>query len=469
MKIALIQLPHFYGGSNSRPPIHYPNGLGYISSILSSNGIGNDGINLWERELTVDQAISAFDYSQYDVFGISAYSTQYKYLKEFSLKLKSQYSKIPIICGGPGPTFSSKIILNNTGVDFCVIGEGEITIIELLENLNEPQNVAGISYKKNNEIIYTPTREYIKDLDSIPFPDRELFDFRKIIERKTLVSKKYDRKQYISADIIAGRGCPYHCNFCSKTFSGLRLRSINNIILEAVQLKEQFGINHLQFDDELVLINKKRTHELCARLKELKLWWSCQGRIDQVDEEILRTLKDSGCIELGYGVESVSQAILDRMNKHIKADNIIPVIKMTREIGITPIIQYMYGYPGETDETIEKTFQFFKELDIPFIGSTTTPIPGSVLYDDCVKSDVIKDEENYLLSLDSGYNLLGSRINLTNFTDKELVQKQRKLQIRIMHNYLKKRPLQYISFISGVVLRKVARIIKKDRLITGFR
>jgi anaerobic magnesium-protoporphyrin IX monomethyl ester cyclase len=461
MKIALIQLPHFYGENHSRPPAHYPNGLGYIASVLSSNGIDRDGINLWERELTVDQAIRSFDYSRYDVFGISAYSTQYKYLKEFSLKLKLQYPKIPIICGGPGPTFSSKIILANTGVDFCVIGEGEITIIELLKNLNEPQNVAGISYKINKEIIYTAPREYIKDLDLIPFPDREIFDFRVIIERKISISKQYDRKQYISADIIAGRGCPYHCTFCSKTFSGVRLRSIDNIILEAIQLKEQFGINHLQFDDELVLINKKRTLELCARIKELKLWWSCQGRIDQVDEEILRILKDSGCIELGYGVESASQSILDRMNKRIKADNIIPIIKMTREIGITPIIQYMYGYPGETDETIEKTYQFFKKVDIPFVGSTTTPIPGSSLYDDCIKNRIIKDEENYLLSLDSGYNLVGGRINLTNFTDHELMRKQRKLQIRITHNYLKKRPLQYISFISGVILRKIVRIIKR--------
>jgi hypothetical protein len=91
----------------------------------------------------------------------------------------------------------------------------------------------------------------------------------------------------------------------------------------------------------------------------------------------------------------------------------------------------------------------------------TTPIPGSKLYDDCVANGIIKDEENYLLNLDSGYNLAAGSINLTNFTDKELAQKQRKLQIRITHNYLKKRPLQYISFLSGIIFRKVKRMIKK--------
>ena len=134
---------------------------------------------------------------------------------------------------------------------------------------------------------------------------------------------------------------------------------------------------------------------------------------------------------------------------------------MTRETGITPIIQYMYGYPGETDETIEKTFQFFKELDIPFIGMTTTPIPGSKLYADCVRNGLIKDEENYLLNLDSGYNIGAGMINLTNFTDKELVQKRRKLQIRITHNYLKKRPVQYILLILSIISGRVMRLVKK--------
>ena len=451
MKIALIQMPHFYGDNHSRPPAHYPNGLGYISSVLTANGIDHDGINLWERELTVDQAINIFDYSGYDVLGISAYSTQYKYLKEYSLKLKSRYPDIPIICGGPGPTFSSKIILANTGVDICVISEGEVTIIDLLKNMDRLPDIAGIAYKNKGEIIYTSRRPNIKDLDSLPFPDRDIFDFHRIVERKGSNT----------ADIIAGRGCPYRCTFCSKTFSGMRLRSIDNIMEEAKNLKDRFGITHLQFNDELVLINKKRTLELCATLKELQLQWTCQGRIDQVDEEILRTMKNSGCVAVGYGVESVSQSILDAMNKKIKAENIVPVIKLTREIGIAPIIQYMYGYPGETDKTIEKTFRFFKELDIPFIGSATTPIPGSQLYDDCVAKGLIKDEENYLLNLDSGYSLASGPINLTDFTDKELAQKQRRLQIRVTHNYLKKRPLQYLSFIAGIAKRRVMRLIKR--------
>lgn len=448
-------MPHFYGDNNSRPPAHYPNGLGYISSVLSAHGIEHSGINLWECELTVDEAINAFDYSLFSALGISAYSTQYKYLKEFSLKLKERYPGIPIICGGPGPTFSSKIILANTGVDICVISEGEETIVDLLQNMDKLPTVTGIAYKQNDKIIHTAKRPYIRELDSLPFPNRDIFDFHRIVERKAANA----------AEIIAGRGCPYQCAFCSKTFSGIRLRSVDNIIAEARMLKERFGINQLQFNDELVLINKKRTMELCAGLKELNLQWSCQGRIDQVDEEILRTMKDSGCVAVGYGVESVSQSILDSMKKKIKAEAIVPVIKMTRKIGITPVIQYMFGYPGETDETIERTYQFFKELDLPFIGSVTTPIPGSQLYDDCVARGLIKDEEDYLLNLDSGYSLASGSINLTDFTDQELAQRQRRLQIRITHNYLKKRPLEYMAFLSGIASRRMKRMLVRTGLV----
>jgi radical SAM superfamily enzyme YgiQ (UPF0313 family) len=121
----------------------------------------------------------------------------------------------------------------------------------------------------------------------------------------------------------------------------------------------------------------------------------------------------------------------------------------------------MYGFPGESDETIENTFRFFKRLDLPFIGSSTTPLPGSELYRDCLAKGKIKDEEEYLLRLDSGYNLLGGSVNLTDFTDEEFRSKQRRLQIRITHQYLKQRPLQYSKFVADTVARKLKNAVKR--------
>jgi len=458
--IALVQLPHFFGDGYSRPPECYPLGLGYISSVLKQHDIPHEGIDLWGEQLTEDGALKSVNFSRFDVIGISAYSTQYRYLKTFTMKLKNQYPDIPIVCGGPGPTFSHDIILKNTGVDICVLSEGENTFIELIENINNPEKVRGVAFLKNGEVALTLKRDPVENLDILPMPNRELFDFEKIINtaNQVRINSENGNDSYTSrraADMIAGRGCPYFCNYCSKTFDGLRLRSVDNIAAEIVELKNRYRINHIAFNDELVLVNKKRTIQFCDKLKTLNVTWSCQGRINQVDREVLIAMKDAGCTEVGYGVESISQNILDAMNKKINAESVVPVVKMTKEVGIKPVIQYMYGYPGENDRTIANTIKFFKEIDYPYVSFTTTPLPGTKLYEDCKEKGLIADEERYLMKLDSGYNMDRPLVNLTDFTDEEFLSKKRKLQIKIIHNYLKKRPLTYMRFISNFIGKRI--------------
>jgi anaerobic magnesium-protoporphyrin IX monomethyl ester cyclase len=469
MKVALIQLPHFYGESNSRPPECYPLGLGYISNVLTEQNIEHVGIDLWGLQYTESQALERIDFSPFDFIGISAYATQYKYLKNFSLALKKKYPEKPIICGGPGPTFSYEIVLKNTGVDVCVIGEGEITIIDLLENYGRFERVKGVAFLRDGRVLCTDRREQLKNLDLLDFPNRQLFDFEKIIETANSVRANSDMpalkdKPRRSADIIAGRGCPYQCNYCSKTFAGLRLRSIDNLVAEVIELKNKYKINHLQFNDELVLVNRNRSLKLCEELKKLNIKWSCQGRIDQVDREILVAMKEAGCLQIGYGVESVSQSILNNMNKRINAEMIVPVIKMTQEAGIEPIIQYMYGYRGENDQTIAATVKFFKEIDHPFVGFTTTLIPGTKLYQEGIQKGLIQDEEDYLLRLDSGYNLNGALINMTDFSDEEYLRKKRLLMMKVSHNYYRKKPWQYGKFIMNIIKGKSKRFLKKGRM-----
>jgi anaerobic magnesium-protoporphyrin IX monomethyl ester cyclase len=464
MNIALIQLPHFYGDNLSRPPETYPLGIGYLSNALMAAKIQHQAIDLWTAQLPAEKAVDNIDYSKFDFLCVSAYVTQYKYLKQFTLALKSNYPDIPIICGGPGPTYSYEVILTNTGVDVCVLGEGEMTLVDLINNYPSVKQVRGIAFLDHKEVIKTSNRDPIKNLDDLPFPNRALFKVGTLSKAETqriYQGQKPKSFKIISTDIIAGRGCPYKCHYCSKTFEKVRLRSIDNIIAEIEQLIKKENVNHLQFNDELVFVNKKRSMELCKRLKPLNLTWSCQGRIDQVDKALLTAAKEAGCIEIGYGVESTSQEILNNMNKKLDAKDIVPVINMTKLVGIKPIVQYMYGYEGENDATISATIQFFKEIDHPYIGFTVVPIPGTKLYNDCLKKGLIDNEEDYILRLDSGYNMEGSRINLTQFTDHEFLAKKRKLKMIVNHNYLIKRPVDYIKYILAVLQRKLFRMIHK--------
>jgi anaerobic magnesium-protoporphyrin IX monomethyl ester cyclase len=468
VNVALVQLPHFYGHGKSRPPENYPLGLGYLSAVLTKRGVAHTGIDLWGPGLTVEQALERVDFSAFDVIGVSAYSTQYSYLKPFTLGLKERYPNAPIVCGGAGATFSAETILTHTGVDICVISEGEITFPELLERLDTPSTVAGIAYREDGEVRRTQVRPAIRDLDGLPLPDRELFDFESVIGTANALRAAGDMPELRehprrSADIIAGRGCPYECTFCSKTFSGCRLRSVDGLMAEIEMLRNRYRIDHLMFNDELVVVNRKRTLALCERLKGLQMTWTCQGRINLVDREILAAMKEAGCIEIGYGVESISQSILDAMNKRMNADDVIPVIEMTREIGIKPIIQYMYGFPGESAETIAATVRFFDRIDHPFMGSTTTPIPGSPLYAEARARGIIGDEEEYLLRLDSGYNLQGSMVNMTDFSDEEFWARKRNLQIAVTHNYLKRRPGKYARYIGHLAASRLKRLAARAR------
>ena len=229
-----------------------------------------------------------------DVFCISVYSTQYPYFKELVKELKLNFPDIMIIAGGPGATFSYKIILLNTEADICVLGEGELTLPELLKNLKNPQTVNGLAYLENNKVQLTPGRDQIKNLDDLPLPDREFFDIERYIQSCKREAGFLYNKRY--TNVIAGRGCPYNCTYCSKTFNGCRIRSIESISREVVIIKEKYRLNAIEFNDELIILNKNRILELCRAIKKIGISWGCQGRINVIDEEILVAMKDAGSL-----------------------------------------------------------------------------------------------------------------------------------------------------------------------------
>ena len=272
-----------------------------------------------------------------------------------------------------------------------------------------------------------------------PLPDREFFDIERYIQSCKREAGFLYNKRY--TNVIAGRGCPYNCTYCSKTFNGCRIRSIESISREVVIIKEKYRLNAIEFNDELIILNKNRILELCRAIKKIGISWGCQGRINVIDEEILVAMKDAGCLYIGYGVESFSQKILDRMKKLIEVKDIISAIELTRKIGIKPVIQYMYGFPGEDDATISETKRFFKIIDHPFIGFTTTPLPGTVLYEEARQKGLIKDEEQYLTMLTAGYNREAPLVNMTGFTDEEFVLKKEALRAEIDTNYYASRPM----------------------------
>jgi radical SAM superfamily enzyme YgiQ (UPF0313 family) len=446
MKVLLIQPPHFYGGT-SYEPTHFPLGLAYIASSLVRAGHQVEVLDIWAHQYVQDEVLYQISTKcDSDIVGITALSTQYKYIKWLVENIK-RYLDVKIIIGGPLATHSSQIVLNHTASDICVLGEGDITITEVLSNLSNLKDVEGIAFKdESGSIISTPPRPYIKDLDTIPFPAWDLFPMD--IYLKYCRLKDFNLPSVI---VVSSRGCPYNCTFCSKTFKGARFRSINNVVKEIHQLKKTYHIKGVQFSDELLLSTRERTYELCDKIKPLNIKWICQGRCNLVDFLLLKRMKEAGCVAVGYGVESGSQTILNNMRKGITAEQSKIAIKDTYKAGLTPIIQFMYGHPGETRETLEETVDFFRT--IPYIGritlSVTTVFPGTTLYKKALDEGYIKDEERYLEQLEGwgSTDYSSPLINFTDFATGEFYKIREEVENKIFRlytrNYAKMYPFKF--------------------------
>lgn len=469
MKILLIQPPNYFNG-NSRPPAIVPLGLGYIGKVLLNQGHDVEILDIWAHQWTNDEVLEQIQDLDYDIAGISAMSTQYAYVNWLILELKKRYSR-KIVVGGALATFSPEIVLENTPADICVIGEGEITFKEICENVNDLSMVKGIYFKKNGTIIKNPSREYIKDLDTIEFPEYDLYPMDIYLKNCRVFSRPYTK----ALNMITARGCPYNCRFCSTTFQGVRLRSVDNIIQEIEFLMKKYKIEGIFFTDELLLSNKKRARELCEKIEPLNIKWNCQGRVNLVDMDLLKRMKKAGCVAVGYGVESGSQTILNNMDKRETVEQSEKALIMTIKAGLLPIVQMMYGYPGETKETLNETVEFFKKC--PYMGheainiavnfSPTTPLPGSELYNEAIEKGLIKDEHLYLTSLEGGYMPDGERplVNFTEFDDKEFYQLMHETKKEILSIYKSMYPLRLRYDSSMKTIKEILPFTKEHGLI----
>jgi anaerobic magnesium-protoporphyrin IX monomethyl ester cyclase len=477
VKVLLIQPPHFFEAQR-RPPDYFPIGLGYMAKSLSKSGHDVEVLDIWGHEYTNEQVVQRIKQTNWDVAGISALSTQYAYTKWLAAELKRCNTK-RVVVGGPLATLSPEIVLRNTEIDICVIGEGEVTGKEILANLDKLESVRGIYFKQDGEIIKNPPQEYIQDLDSIEFPAWDLFPTEVYIKNSALPG--HPKMKVVR--VISTRGCPYSCRYCSKPFTGIRFRSAANIADEikafVVRYPQVKGVN---FPDDLLALNKRRMYELCDMMEPLNMKWACQARVDLVDLALLKRMEKSGCVTIAYGIESGSQTILDNMNKRVTVEQAEKALKETVDAGMWPRIAMMFGYPGETRETLRETIDFLKRL--PYLPmdaisalrfSRTTPLPGTILYDQTIKQGLIGDEEKYLANLSTGGYMPGGTpagVNLTNFTEKEFYQLKRKTEREIFWNNIRRHPLSFATdyprYLYGRIVIDLSKVVPYLRKY-GFR
>lgn len=376
LKVALINPPQ--ATNYPVPPI----GLALIAAVLEREGYKVAILDANALRLKPEDISSYITDS--DVVGLTAMTPTINMAIAIARQLKQAKPNLSLILGGSHATIlPEETLATAPEIDIIVKGEGEQTIIELLQALEHGQplgNIPGISYRRDGVILNNPARATNVELDSLPFLAYHLLPWQKY--------KPFPPfgKASPFAAIITSRGCPYKCSFCSKPIFGYKFRaqSPERVIDEISYYKEKFGIRELDFCDDVFTLDKKRAHAIADEIirRKLKILWTCETRVNLVDKDLLRHLKAAGCYAVSYGIESASQEILDTLNKGTTLDQAEEAIRITKKVGLKVIGYFMIGSPGETPETISQTIQFAKKLKFDFAQfAITTPFPGTQLYE----------------------------------------------------------------------------------------
>jgi radical SAM superfamily enzyme YgiQ (UPF0313 family) len=307
-----------------------------------------------------------------------------------------QHFALPIIIGGPHVTIYPREVLSHTCFDIGVIGEGERTLLEIVsayaantgDLTSALSKIKGIVFRNREETCVTGPREFIADIDNLPFPAYDLLPLPRYYGCNLAVP-------YMT--MMTSRGCPYTCSFCSKTPWGqsLRCHSARRVVDEIEYLVKELGIKAIDFFDDTFTANKERIREIASliRERELHFEFGITTRVNTVDQQLLRDLKSIGCKTAAFGVESGDPDILKKINKNITIEQIKNAFRWTEETGINSVGFLMVGNPGETEGAIKNTIRLLKEARPDyFISNILIPYPGSALYADLLAQGILKED-----------------------------------------------------------------------------
>lgn len=356
-----------------------PLGLLYIAAVLEENDIDVCVIDAEVENLSLEECSRKIEKISPSLVGVTAMSTFVSTSAKLLSYVKEIDSDILTFMGGPHPTvLPERTLTEYENVDVVVRGEGEYTVNELcksyLNSNDDLSNIKGISFRQGNEMINTPARPFIEDLDTLPFPARHMTP----VDRYR-INTIYGEKG-ITTTLSTSRGCPYTCAYCGQPFGRkMRFRSPESIISEIKQLR-LLGINHILFIDDTMTLNKKRMNKLLDYMikEEFNIRWACTTRVDCVDKDLLVKMKKAGCIKVDFGIESGNQRILDLIRKGITLDQARNAVDITKSVGLDVVTYFMLGHPGETKDTIEDTIRFACELN-PDVAqfAVHVPLPGT--------------------------------------------------------------------------------------------
>ena len=371
-----------------------PLGLAYIASVLEQAGHKVKIVDSPTRRLTLSEWLSEVKSFSPDLVGVSMMTPLapkgYLAVKE----LKRELPDVVTVAGGTHVTYMYDEALD-AGYDYVVRGEGEFTMLELVETLEKSpgdrealRRVKGIAFRDGGKTVVTPDRPMIEDLDKLPWPDRDLLD----MDKYTLFNKPIR-----IAHVMASRGCPYGCIYCITSYywgRRYRYRSARNVADEIEYLVNRYGTKTIVFTDDEFTANWKFVRDFVNEIRSrgLDISFSCGARVDHVNRDLMKLLYDNGCTALYFGVESASQETLNRIGKRITIEQARRVFQWKKELGGFATGAFILGFPWETTDDMKQTVELAVKLEPDYAQFTAlTPYPGTPLWEFANKHGLIVD------------------------------------------------------------------------------
>ncbi|GBE19704.1 oxygen-independent coproporphyrinogen-III oxidase 1 [archaeon BMS3Abin17] len=374
MKDILLINPTSSSEQNLPPPLS----LIYLAGFLEKHKYSVSILDLVIDPKSDEEIINRIKEVNPKKIGFSCMSLHVPFIKRITNKIKENF-KVPIIIGGIHPTaLPEKSVEEMKDVDLFVLGEGELTLLEIMQD-KPLKKIKGLAYRSKG-IKVNPKRDYIPNLDDIPFPARHLIDLRKY----TLGLDWEGRKP--ATIMFTSRGCPFDCIYCASKVMWtrkIRFMSAKKVLEEIDYLIKKYGVREILFYDDHFTFNRGRLKEICNELIKRKydLAWCCLSRVDIVDSDMIRLMKRAGCHMISFGVESGSQTILDAMQKNVKVEKILNAFKICREVGMNTKASIIFGGPKESFRTVEETKRVLKKILPDYLWLfIMTPLPGTKLY-----------------------------------------------------------------------------------------
>jgi len=368
--------------------LQYPIFLAYSASQLIQAGHGVEYIDAVIKDLDMSQTIAGAKALYPDVIFMET-TTPSIGADYQNLTALKEATGAQIIVGGPHATyFHTEVLEECPAIDVVIRHEFDTKIAGVVSNLDSLNSVSGISYRNGSAAVDNGDGELCHDLDALPFPDRDRLPWDWYLEAW------YTRRPFMN--MMTSRGCPYQCAFClwpqSMYGHKQRFRSIDNVIAEIHHLVDRYGLKEINIDDGTFTTKKSRVIDFCQRLRDenIKIIWTCNGRVDNLDDEMLSEMKAGGCKMIRLGVESGSQEVLNKIKKGLTLQQIEDGVKRVKKHGIQALGGFMFGFPYDSRETVEQTLAFAKKLSPDQVQfSINMCYPGTSLYEYAKKKDLL--------------------------------------------------------------------------------